>query len=205
MSVGEGEGRDWVEVDLLGIGCALPFVAAETLPLAARALGAAEWAVLAWWAEEEGVVGYRGVPRRVRCVARAEEPGGDGGGGGERSEERAARPAARRARYENEMSERRARGAVPLSPGAWWTGSLAVPVEGGEPLAYFQLERHDTGAAEEGRSEVACSDFVVPATEVDAVLALLAGVVSQARRDGVLPSAPVSGAASSPPGGGSAE
>lgn len=129
------------------------------------------------------------VPEMEESATR-EEGAGDGSGGDVGAGGRAgAARASRRPVYQDEMSERRARGAVTLSSGGWWTATLSVPVEAGAPLTYVRMERCVAGEEES-------ADFAVPAAEVDAVLVLLEGVVAQARRDGVLPP-PVSGEASS--------
>lgn len=91
-------------------------------------------------------------------------------------------------RYEDEGSERQARGAVAVGPDAWWTAALTVPVRGGVPDArcvLVRLERHGPWAA--GQSRVPSVDLVVPGDEVEALVPLIAGVVAQARRDAVLP------------------
>jgi hypothetical protein len=89
--------------------------------------------------------------------------------------------------YEDEGSLRQARGAVPVGRDAWWAVSLTVPVRDARPdgrLALVRLERHGASAADVPR--VPPVDLLVPGDEVDALAALLAGVVAQARRDAVL-------------------
>jgi hypothetical protein len=86
--------------------------------------------------------------------------------------------------YEAEGSERRSVGSIATGPGAWWSATLSAPVADGG-VVFVQLERHGPRPAGYRGSEEA-ADFSVPAGEVDALLALLAGVVAQARRDGVL-------------------
>ena len=91
-------------------------------------------------------------------------------------------------RYEDEGSVREARGAVTVDGGAWWSAGLAVPIGGalpGDDRVHLRLERH--GAAMAGVASDARVDLVLRRSELDAVVALLAGVVQQARRDAVLP------------------
>lgn len=93
--------------------------------------------------------------------------------------------------YEDEGSVRESRGAVSVWSDAWWSAALSLPIDAGDHsagvpgVAQLRLERHGapTGTSRPpGRVELA-----VPIAELDAVAALLSGVIAQARRDGVLP------------------
>jgi hypothetical protein len=91
-------------------------------------------------------------------------------------------------RYESEGSARLSQGAVSVGPEAWWSVALSVPdAEGHRPddTLFLQLERHGVPPADyRGDTEIQLS---LPRSEVDAVVALLAGVVSEAHRSGSLP------------------
>jgi hypothetical protein len=114
-------------------------------------------------------------------------------GGYSRAHHRAARtvresePSASGApRYETEGSERRTLGTVAVAPDAQWAGTLTVPIPGAH-VAFIQIERSGPlPAGYRGSEETAA--FSVPVGEIDAVLAVLAGLVASARGDGVLPS-----------------
>lgn len=87
--------------------------------------------------------------------------------------------------YENEGSEQRSTGAVAVGGGAWWSATLAVPIPA-DGAAFLRVERHGTTpAGYRGAGESA--ELSLPAGEAGAVVTLLAGLVAQARRDGVLP------------------
>lgn len=93
-------------------------------------------------------------------------------------------------RYEDEGSEARSRGSVSVAPGAWWSATLSVPGSASEPArgaVLLRVERH--GTAPDQQPVDAAVELVLPSTEIDAVVTLLAGVVAQARRDEVLPAA----------------
>ncbi|HEX5830114.1 MAG TPA: hypothetical protein VFY16_03975 [Gemmatimonadaceae bacterium] len=87
--------------------------------------------------------------------------------------------------YENEGSEQRSTGAVAVGGGAWWSATLAVPMPA-DGAAFLRVERH--GAVPAGyRGAGESAELSLPAGEAGAVVVLLAGLVAQARRDGVLP------------------
>jgi hypothetical protein len=89
--------------------------------------------------------------------------------------------------YESEGSERRSLGSVDVASDARWTGMLTVPIVNAD-VAFFQLERRgETPPNYRGAEETAA--FSLPIAEADAVVALLSGLVAQARTDGVLPQA----------------
>ena len=93
--------------------------------------------------------------------------------------------------YEPEGSERRALGSVSVAGGAWWSVTLTAPMSDGDTVL-LTVERH--GAMPAGcRAESDDVEIFVPAGELDAIVALLAGVVAQARRDGVLMAHPEAG------------
>jgi hypothetical protein len=88
-------------------------------------------------------------------------------------------------RYEAEGSARRTLGNVAVAGDARWTGTLTVPIPGAQ-VAFIQVERAGPlPAGYRGSEETAA--FSVPVGEVDAVLAVLSGLVASARSDGVLP------------------
>lgn len=89
--------------------------------------------------------------------------------------------------YEDEGSERRSLGAVSVGVGAWWSASLTVPAD--EPstdgeAVFLRFERRGTQPA--GYRGGTQADFSVPRSEVEAFVTLLAGLIEQARQDGVL-------------------
>jgi len=88
------------------------------------------------------------------------------------------------ATYDAEGSERRALGSIEVAAGARWMATLTVPIPD-DGVAFLHLER--SGAAPLGyRGGEERADFSAPVAEVEALVALLAGIVAQARRDGVL-------------------
>jgi hypothetical protein len=92
--------------------------------------------------------------------------------------------------YENESSERRSTGSVSVAPGEWWSAVLSAPITDGGTL-FLQLERR--GAVPASYRGATDAELSLPEGEIDAVIALLQGVVAQARQDGVLPVAPEGG------------
>lgn len=87
--------------------------------------------------------------------------------------------------YEREGSDRVSRGSVTLPSGGWWFSELVVPMIG-DQSALLTIGRQGAGASI-GPEE---ADLVIPPGEADAVLALLNGVIAQARSDGVLRDSP---------------
>ncbi len=83
--------------------------------------------------------------------------------------------------YENEGSDRVARGSVTLPSGAWWSSTLEVRITG-DQSALLTVGRQGSGRAAKPDE----ATLVIPPGEADAVLALLAGIIAQARSDGVL-------------------
>jgi hypothetical protein len=94
-------------------------------------------------------------------------------------------PGASPGSYESEGSERVARGSVMLPSGACWLSKLEVPMNGGE-LALLTVCRQGPGQSLSPDE----ASLVIPASEVDALLALLNGLFAQARRDRVIDPAP---------------
>lgn len=90
-----------------------------------------------------------------------------------------------RRHYESEGSERRTLGSVAVTDDARWIATLTVPIPD-RNAAFVELERRgDLPEGYRGSEEVAY--FSLPPGELDALVALLTGVVDQARHDGVLP------------------
>jgi hypothetical protein len=90
-------------------------------------------------------------------------------------------------RYDNEGSERLSLGSVSVGADVWWSAALSVPeaAGGADDTLFVRLERHGARSPHyRGSVEMELS---LPRSEVDAILMLLAGIVEQARRDGVLP------------------
>jgi hypothetical protein len=88
-------------------------------------------------------------------------------------------------RYESEGSELRTLGTVPVADDARWTATLTVPIPE-RNVAFVELERR--GALPDGyRGSEESAHLSLPLGELDTLLTLLAGVVGQARIDGVLP------------------
>jgi hypothetical protein len=91
--------------------------------------------------------------------------------------------------YEGEGSEHRTLGSVSVTSDAHWTATLTVPIPERQ-VAFLELERRGPlPAGYRGSDEAA--HFSVPLGEVDAIAALLTGIVADARRDRVLPPRPV--------------
>lgn len=86
--------------------------------------------------------------------------------------------------YEPEGSERVSRGSVSLPGGGWWSAELSIALDD-DRAALLRVIR--TGAASDAPADDAQTELLFPVGEADALLALVAGVVRQARRDGVLP------------------
>ena len=90
------------------------------------------------------------------------------------------------AAYETEGSERRALGSIGVTADARWIATLTVPIP--DRVVFVHLER--SGLLPAGyRGSEESADFAVPTDEVGALVALLAGIATQARRDHVLPEA----------------
>jgi hypothetical protein len=93
------------------------------------------------------------------------------------------------AHYEAESADRRAIGSVSVTSAVQWEASVVVPSPDANVI-FFQVERH--GPLPEGyQGSQETIDLSLPIGEVDALLALLTGIVAHARRDGVFPSVAV--------------
>jgi len=84
--------------------------------------------------------------------------------------------------YEPEGSERVTRGSVSLADGGWWGAELSVGAD--DRVALLRLVR--TGAGSDQPAHDTQAELLFPVAEADALVALVAGVVQHARRDGGL-------------------
>jgi hypothetical protein len=90
-----------------------------------------------------------------------------------------------RPNFEPGGSERRTLGSVSVTEGALWTATLTVPVPE-QDAAFLEVTRR--GSLPRGyRGGNEGAHLSIPPGELNAVVALVLGVVEQARRDGVLP------------------
>lgn len=83
--------------------------------------------------------------------------------------------------YEDEGSDLVSRGSVTLPSGGCWSASVEVRM-GAEQGALLTVNRSGSGA---GPAPTEAS-LMIPPGEADALLALLTGLIRQARSDGVL-------------------
>jgi hypothetical protein len=87
-------------------------------------------------------------------------------------------------RYDDEGSERSATGSAVVSADARWTVTVSVPLPVADAV-FVHIERR--GPLPKGyRGAEENAGFSVPVQELDAVMGALAGVIAQARRDGVI-------------------
>lgn len=93
----------------------------------------------------------------------------------------------KRVQYEPEGSDRRSSGTVSLHGGEWWSAELIVSIHR-ENEILLTLHHHETAGDDDGGNSV---DLCLRPTDLEALPVLLSGVIAQARRDGVLPSAAV--------------
>jgi hypothetical protein len=84
--------------------------------------------------------------------------------------------------YQRPGRERVAKGSVPLPNGDRWSASIEAAGRGEQP-ALLTVERKSRRPV----LEPADAALVIPPGEADALLALLNGLVAQARREGILP------------------
>jgi hypothetical protein len=203
---------DSVTIHILDGAKRLGFVSVDDLPLVLRVLKQAGFVlVLGYDGETQRVVYYaqrmrlhdmmRGgapvaeQPRRDRRLDRTSETAGQEVAGesvapGSSPLTCSVGGSATALDYEDEGSERLSLGSVAVEDGSWWSAALTVP-EGdahsgrGRGTLFLRLARHGSPPSDY-RGEVEM-ELSVPGAEADAVVALLAGVVDQARRDGVLP------------------
>jgi hypothetical protein len=180
------------ERDLLAGARELQFVSVESLPAVAQALQLTGQAVVVAYDGDSGRLVYYAQRMRAAGAPRLmpEEVGAqaaEGAGATSRAAPRAQVMPAEELRYEDEGSERCSLGAVAVDVGAWWSAALSVPAADAraeDGTLFLRLERHGPVPASY-RGDVE-AEVTLPAAEVDAVLALLSGVVDQARQDGVL-------------------
>jgi hypothetical protein len=90
--------------------------------------------------------------------------------------------------YEREGGESRSLGSIAVDTDSWWSATLSMPR--GEPARdgdtlFLRFARH--GALPVGYRGETELELALPASEVDAIVALLTGVVKQAHEDGTLP------------------
>ena len=86
--------------------------------------------------------------------------------------------------YEDEGSERASTGAIYLTSDSAWRATLSVPLPEADVL-FLRIER--TGQLPAGyRGAEERAVLSIPVGEIDTVLGVLAGVVAQARTDGVI-------------------
>ncbi len=89
--------------------------------------------------------------------------------------------------YEDNGTERHALGSVAVGANAWWSAALTIPArDDPSDAAFIRFERHGERPASYLGDVV--EEVSVPRSELDAIVLLLAGVVDQARRDGLLTS-----------------
>jgi len=172
--------REWSEpepaaADVLEGAEEMRFVAVDTLPAVVRALELAGRAVVLGYDDQAQQLIFYSQRKRIPCGGRASA-----------ATAAPARAAVRAdvAAYENESSERRSSGSVSVAPGEWWSATLTAPITDAGTL-FVELERR--GATPASYRGEGSAELSVPEAEIDAVIALLAGVVAQARQDGVLP------------------
>ena len=184
---------------LLAGARALPSLTVENLPLVAQALAQRGELVM---------LGYDETTRRFICYAQAPRPPAPSAApsrserpeaealerqsahqGGRTGSNRVVDTVMGALEYEAEGSEHCVLGSVTTDPGSWWSIVLAVP--GDTPTAntlFVRLERHGpTPAGYRGEGD---AELSLPVSEVDSVVVLLAGVIDQARREGVLAALP---------------
>lgn len=92
--------------------------------------------------------------------------------------------------YEDEGNVRLSQGSLSVDAGAWWSVALSAPDDTGDETLFVQLDRH--GAVPAGYRGDVQVHLSVPRSELDVVVRLLAGVVEQARDNGVIPPASTS-------------
>lgn len=87
-------------------------------------------------------------------------------------------------RYDDEGSERSATGSAGVTADSRWTATLTVPLPGAD-VVFLRIERQ--GPRPEGyRGAEESAGWSMPVGELEVVMEALAGVIAQARRDGVL-------------------
>jgi hypothetical protein len=87
-----------------------------------------------------------------------------------------------RIQYEPEGSDCRATGSVSLRGGGWWSADLIVSIRRADEIL-LTIHHHGAPGQEDDGAGV---DFRLRLADLEALPALLNGVIAQARRDGVL-------------------
>ena len=95
---------------------------------------------------------------------------------------RAAKKSGRN-QYEPGASDCRATGSVSLVGGGWWSADLIVATSRADEIL-LTLRHHGAQGREH---EDGSTDLCLKVDDLEALPALLGGVIAQARRDGVLP------------------
>lgn len=85
--------------------------------------------------------------------------------------------------YEPGASDCRATGSVSLAGGGWWSADLIVATSRADEIL-LTLRRHGAQGREH---EDGSTDLCLRSADLEAIPALLCGVIAQARKDGVLP------------------
>lgn len=158
----------------------LDFASAENLLRMARTLAEVGGVVIVEYDSEQRRLVFRARGAQRAPMAKPMRP-----------EQDAASPRSTPFDYEDGGSERRSLGSVSVDAEAWWSAELTVPDgdvgrQGG--TLFVRLKRHGVGLdGYLGATEI---DVSLPEAEVDQVIALLTGLVDQARRDGVVSSRP---------------
>lgn len=89
-----------------------------------------------------------------------------------------------RGSYDDEGSERSSTGSVIVGEDSYWRATISVPVPKADTV-FVKIERE--GALPEGYvGAEETASWSMPVGEVDLVMELLAGVIRQGRRDGVI-------------------
>ncbi len=148
----------------------LPAVTLRNLAKVARELERSGALLAIRHDRESGRLRFFRVPQRIPAGAAPPLPG-----------HRSGSPQPRPARYEEPGTEWISRGSIVVD-GVRWSGRLEVPTRAAH-AALLTIERlGGSGALEPSQAAV-----VIPVDEADAVLGLLEGLFTQARRDGILP------------------
>jgi hypothetical protein len=87
-----------------------------------------------------------------------------------------------RMQYEPEGSDCRATGSVSLRGGGWWSAHLIVSIRRADDIL-LTIQRHGAPGQEDDGTGV---DLRLRPADLEALPALLNGVIAQARKDGVL-------------------
>ncbi|MGH7510691.1 MAG: hypothetical protein ACREMZ_14630 [Gemmatimonadales bacterium] len=85
-------------------------------------------------------------------------------------------------RYEPEVSDRRATGAVSMGANGWWSADLAVAIRRDDEIL-LTIRRYGAPGMADCDEGV---DLCLRPGDLDALPVLLSGVIAQARRDGVI-------------------